>query len=194
MGLLAFVHGTVGCNLLTPLALVIPPPKKTVPAEFDRLAGNRVLVLVWAPQETLIEYPWARLEVAQYVGDKIAAQVKPGRIINAREDEDYLEQIYEAEYDPKRIGKKFKADIVIYLELLEFEMRNPRTPQLRRGTIRSSVVVYDLARGADPDKFELEEVVARVPEKSQIGVLNKSGLQMRKMTYEKYAELIARKF
>ena len=183
-----------GCNLLTPLALIMQPPKKTIPAEFDRLEGKRVLVLVWAPQETLIEYPWARLEIAQYVGDKIVASVKPIRLVSPKKVEDHIEQLYESEYDPRKIGETFKADIVVYIELLEYEMRNPNTPQLRLGTIRASVVVHDLAKGAEPSKFELEEVLARYPEKSEIGVLSKSGLEIRKLTYEKFAEYVSRKF
>ena len=86
------------------------------------------------------------------------------------------------------------ADIVIYLELLKYEMRNPDAPQLRRGTINSSVMVYDLAQEDGPEKFELEEVWVRVPEDGSVGVMNKSGTQMRKMAYEKFAELVARKF
>jgi hypothetical protein len=184
----------VGCNLLTPLVLFAPDPKKKVPAEFDWLSGKRVLVLVWAPQETLIEYPWARLEVAQYVGDGIAAHVKDMKTVPPKEVEDYLQRIYEIEYDPAAMGKKFEAEAVVYLELLEYEMRNPDAPQLRRGTIRSSVMVYDMTSPKEPEKFELQEITVRVPEGNDVGVMNKTGLQIRKMTYEKFADCVAKKF
>ena len=183
-----------GCNFLTGLAFVLPPPKEKVQAEFDRLPNKNVLILAWAPQETLIEYPWVRLEIARYVGDKIAAHVETAHIVDARKVHDYLERLYDADFEPKEIGKEFKADIVIYLELLQYEMRNTNAPQLRRGTINASVVVYDLTAEEDAQRFELQEVYARVPEDSQVGVLNKSGREIRKMTYEKFAELVARKF
>jgi hypothetical protein len=185
-----------GCQLLVAGAVLMGPPKQKVKAEFNRLEGKKVLILAWAEPETLIEYPYARFEVARYVGDKIQAHVPNVTVVGQREVEDYLEQLYDAEYDPEKIGKRFEAELVVYMELLEYEMRDPHTPQLYRGKIHSSVWVYDMpGKESDLDEFELEEAFAQVPEgENVVGVLDSSGLEVRKMTYEKFAELVARKF
>ena len=187
---------TGGCQFLMAAAILAGPPKEKVLAEFNRLEGKKVLILVWAEPETLIEYPYARFEVARYVGDKVQAHVPGITVIDQREVEDYLEQLYDAEYDPEKTGKKFDAELVVYMELLEYSMRDPHTPQLYKGTIHSSVWVYEMhGEGEEIDEFELDEAFAQVPEgKNVVGVLDSSGLEIRKMTYEKFAELVARKF
>ncbi len=57
-----------GCNWFKGLALFLPEPQKTVPAEFAHLEGS-VAVVVWVHPETLYDYPNVRLELASHVAD-----------------------------------------------------------------------------------------------------------------------------
>ena len=45
-------------------------------------------------------------------------------------------------FDPVEVGRRFKADKVIYLELLEMRMRRPEAPTLLQGRISASVAVF----------------------------------------------------
>ncbi|MCH7799222.1 MAG: peptide chain release factor 1 [Planctomycetes bacterium] len=63
-----------GCNWLTPL-IFIGEHKKEISAEFDKLPGTRVVILVWAPPETRFDYPHVRRELATHVADKLAAEM-----------------------------------------------------------------------------------------------------------------------
>ena len=57
-----------GCKLVAaPFLLWGKQPTEDVPAEFPHLQGKRVCILVWADAETLAEYPWIQLELAEHV-------------------------------------------------------------------------------------------------------------------------------
>ena len=66
----ALTAAVAGCNWLIP-GVLMTEHKRTNPAEFDKLAGKRVVVLVWAEPETLFDYPHVRLELSSYIADKL---------------------------------------------------------------------------------------------------------------------------
>jgi len=183
----------VGCNLFMPLAVMLPDTKK-VPAEFARLESRRVLVLVWAEPETLFDYPYVRLELASYVGDKIRRGVPDSRLVSARKVEDFIQREPEAAHDPRRVGDQFEAEMVVYLELLEFQIRDPQSPEFLQGRIRTSVRVYDVTGEADETSYyELAEVEVAHPSQPVLYTLAGESV-IRRDTYLTFAERVARKF
>lgn len=183
-----------GCNLLTPL-IFIGEHKRKVPAEFDKLQGKRVLVLVWAEPETLFDYPNVRIELMSYAGDKIRAGVKDCDLVDAGRVEDFLERHLQATIDPQQTGRHFQADFVVYIELLEFQIRDISAPDLLRGRLNASVSVYDL--GADPDetsRYTLSPVEILCPQNQPMLMSSRNALLIRLQTYEQFAESVARKF
>ncbi len=187
-----------GCNWLTPLVFV-GEHKKEIAAEFDKLAGKRVAILVWTPPETLFDYPFARMELSMYVGDKLAEEMSRKKtaidLVDPRDVEDYLGKEIDAQLDPRMVGEKFECDYVVYLEVLEFQVRDPVRPQFLRGSIRSSVVVHDVK--ADPDltrSYELTPVAAIHPTTGPVLMTTTNSILVREQTYRLFAELIARKF
>lgn len=186
------------CNLLTPL-IFIGEHKKTITAEFDKLPGSRVAVVVWTEPATLFDYPYARFELASYVADKLVAELggTPAgiEVVDPRDIEDYLQRHYGHQIDPEAIGRQFDTQYVIYLEILEFQIRDPRQPQLLQGRISASVTVYDVE--ADPDQirhFELTPVRSLYPEFSPVVRSATNSVLVREASYRKFAELVARKF
>lgn len=189
---------TLSCNLLTPL-IFIGEHKKQVAAEFDKLAGRRVAVLVWVDASTLFDYPHARFELASYVADKLAAET--GRremntdVVDPREVEGFLQRNPVARIDPQALGRQFNADYVVYLEVLDFQIRDPEQPQFLRGVINASVSVRDM--GADPDqlqRYELMPVRCRYPEHGPVILGATNSPLIREGAYRRFAELVARKF
>ncbi|MEE9296095.1 MAG: hypothetical protein V3W34_14200 [Phycisphaerae bacterium] len=183
-----------GCNLLLPF-IFVGEHKRTVPAEFHKLEGKRTLVMVWAQQATLFDYPHIRLELATYVADNIAAGVKHCDMVDPSAVEHFLQRDLDAAVDPIGTGKHFKADFVVYVELLEFQIRAPNTPDLVQGRIKASVIAFDL--NAEPDEiaqYTLAPVRVLYPEHQPLLMSSRNALLVRRNTYEKFAETVARKF
>lgn len=186
------------CNLLTPL-IFVGEHKKTIAPEFDKLANNRVAILVWADQSTLFDYPYARLELATYVGDKLFAEMTQRHlgtdVVSPADVEDYLQKNVSALIEPKTVGEEFDADYVIYLEVLEFQIRDVDQPQLLRGKIHATVTVYDIRSETEiPTTFELAPVHCVHPKRGPVLLTATNSPQIRETTYHKFSELVARKF
>jgi hypothetical protein len=183
-----------GCNWLIPVALM-QEHKRTIPAEFDKLAGKRVMVLVWAEPETLFDYPHVRLELSKYISDKLMFEVKDIFIVDPIEVEDRLERSLGAQTGPEQLGRHFEADMVVYLELLEFQIRDPDVPDLIQAQIGASVCVHDLT--VDPDEtnfYELTPVHVTEPDGEPRLMSRGSVVQVRRDAYLKFSEVVARKF
>ena len=189
---------SLSCNLLMPLA-VLGEQRKKVSPEFDKLAGKRVAVLLWTAPATLFDYPHMRFELATYVGDKLhseMAQRELGtQVVDPRDVEDYLQKNPDAQIDPYAVGKQFDADYVIYLEVLQFQIRDPQEPQFLRGKVQASVTVHDIR--ADPGsqrRYELTPVDCVHPEEQPVLLTATNSPLIREATYRKFAETVARKF
>ena len=196
--LVASLSLLASCNLLMPLA-VIGVQQKRVPAEFDKLAGSRAAVLVWTDPSTLFDYPYARLELATYLGDKLSAEMTQRnqlvQIVDSRDVEDFLQKTPEARIDPAAVGKRFEANYVIYVEVASFQIRDPSEPQFLRGRINASVSVHDIAiQPRDLRRYELSPVEAIYPEEQPMLISATNSPLVREATYRKFAEMVARKF
>jgi len=190
--------GMGACNLLHPLAF-LPESKRKVPAEFDKLRNRRAAVLVWVPTATLFDYPHARLELATYVADKLAyetAQRDQGTsLVVARDVEDFLQRNADAQVHPQLVGKKFDCHYVIYLEVLQFHIRDPNQPQMLRATIEAAVTVHDIRADAErAQRVPLETVKCEYPTDGPVLMSATNSMQIREGAYRKFAEMAARKF
>ena len=196
--LLSLLPLVASCNLLTPLVFVGEHKKKVLP-EFDKLAGKRVAVLVWTDPSTLFDYRYARFELATYIGDKLYSEMRRRNltidVVDPRDVEDFVQRNLDARLDPQAVGREFKADYVIYLEVLKFQFREPHQPQFLRGEIHASVSVHDIR--ADPDqlrRYELATVRCAYPEGAPVLMSAVNSPLIREATYRKFAEEVARKF
>ena len=109
--------------------------------------------------------------------------------------EDFLERNLAAAVDPATVGSGFDADYVVYIELIDFEIRDPSAPDLVRAHVHASVSVSDLR--ADPDetsRFALKPVQIRCPEHQPLVMSSRNALLVRQQSYEKFSEVVARKF
>jgi len=196
--LLVLLLGMCGCNLLTPLAFV-GDYKKSVSPEYDKLAHKRVTILVWTSPATLFDYPYARFELASYVGEKLKTEMAQRNLaidlVDPRDVEDHLQRELRAQADPVAVGREFDADCVLYLEVFEFQMRDVRQPQLLQGRISASTTLYDLqAAGAEPARYDLTPVDCVHPEGTPAVMGPTNAPLIREQAYRKFAEQVARKF
>ena len=193
LGLLALAAG--GCNLLIPGLILAGPPTKEVRAEFARLADKRVAVYVWAPPSILSMYPYARYDIAQYIASRLRADIEGISIVSTHKVEDYIERAADQTLDPTVLGAHFEAEMVVYIELFKYQMRDPSSPQLFRGLISSSVVVWDLeTAGGAPERYELSSAEAVYPSSGSLSVMKTTEQMVRKETSELFAEEVSLKF
>lgn len=192
-GLLLDCAATGGCNVIKAVGLQMAPTSEKVPPEFDRLAGKKVLVHIWAPAETRWDYPKVRLDVGAYVAAYLKKNVKGVDLVDAARVEDYLEKKHD-EVDPADLGREFKADMVVYLAIYQFSMRDVGMAHYYRGRIGSSVAVYDLSKPSEPDRVPLRDVMVVVPAEGSVGYPNIRPDQIRQMTYDSFAVEVGKKF
>ena len=187
-----------GCNIVAPIVL-LGDTKKKVTAEFDKLPNSRVAVVVWTDPSTLFDYPYARLELATFVNDKLTAELTQRElgtdVVAPREVEDFLQKTPSAQIDPVKVGRQFRTDYVVYVEVSEFQFRDPDSPQLLQGRIGASVSVYDVRSEREkPNRFSLAPVECVFPEGSPVLMNASNSMYIREATYQQFAEQVARKF
>lgn len=159
LGLLALA----GCQALAyPLAVAHMDDTEKVPAEFSKLEGRKIAVVIWAESGTLYQFPHMRLELASQVTYQMGQHLEASQVVPPQAIADY--QGRDPNWDstqPTEIGKRFGADYVVFVELLEYSTREPNTPGLFRGRAKASVVVYDVA---DPTaRWTLSPATAEYP-------------------------------
>jgi hypothetical protein len=182
------------CTAMKSLMLQAAPKSETIPAEFNRLTGKKVLIFVWAPPEILWDYPKVRLDLSSYVGAYLGKNVEKITLIEPLRVEEYLEKGNSFETDPVELGKHFRADMVVHLSVYQFSMRDPGMAHYYRGRINSSVVVHDLTREGEPaERIPLKDVMVAVPDKA-MGYPNIRADQIRQATYDAFAVEVGKKF
>ncbi len=187
--------GVTGCQALVPLAILGQAQTQKMPAEFDKLAGAKAVVLVWAEPDVLFDYPNVRLEIGSYVGDHLKAHVKDLRLVPPRQVEDYVERLPGSTQDPEACGRQFHADKVIHITLMEFSMRDRELAHFYRGRIRASIAVYDLKdKSGTTQRYTLADAAVVYPEKNPVGFDRTAAQVVRQKTYEAFADAVGRKF
>jgi len=191
--LAASLAAVCGCNLLAyPLYLTAPEPVRKVPAEFDKLPGKTVAVVVWAEPATLFQFPHIRLEVAAQVAYQLGRHIKDTHVVEPQQVADYQDRHPNwASLPPAELGKKFGADYVIFIELLKYTTRDPKSPALFRGRATASVAVYD---ANEPSRrWTLTQAVAQYPAR-QTGLISGDDMSVHRRLLEQLGIQIARKF
>ncbi len=150
-----------GCKLLgAPFLLWGPEPTKLVPAEYPYLENKRVAIVVWADSDTLFEFPHVRFELGAFVEEALSGKVKGVVLVPSRRVADL--QSANPDWDrepPGRLGKELGADRVIMVELTQYTLREPESPQLLRAYVAANVKVYDTA---NPDAGPTYNTTVRI--------------------------------
>ena len=119
-----------GCNMLSyPLAVMASEQTEKIPAEFNKLDGKKAAVVVWAQPETMLQFPHMRLELASQVTYQMKQRLETTQVVSAEQIADYQDRNLNWDaLPPTQIGKQFGADYVVFIELLEYSTRDPKTP------------------------------------------------------------------
>ncbi len=184
----------VGCQALAaPWLLWGDEPTELVKAEYPFLDGKRVLMLIWAEQDTLFDYPYVQYELGDYVLHALESNVKGARCVPPKTVAEM--QRREPRWDqahPAIHGERFNADRVIFIELSRYGTREPDSPHMLRGRIDANVRVYDPSYGEEAGPVYETSIAAVYPEDGP-GAWGTDDQQVRRDVMAKFAgELVGR--
>ncbi len=191
---------TIGCNLIAyPIYVLSADRQKKVPAEFSDIKGKRVCIWVWADNSLLFEYPVVRLDIANYVKHHMQKHLECD-VVRPEEVENYRESEYEAEnISVVKIGQHFKADYVLFIQVLDFRTHPLGAPNLFQGYINAECALYDCESGRLPIESPHRRVWSgrisiKHPKKRALLLSKTSELNMRATLLNLFAQELTKKF
>jgi hypothetical protein len=141
-GLLAAIPG---CGPLATIAWLIHGPEM-IPAEFDGLKGKRVAVVCLDGNS--LSGPGGEADtVAKAVAISLGKNVPDIRVVRQNEVADWLDTHGDDVTDYRDVGRGVKADMVVGIDLLAFNLHEGQT--LLKGRAKVGVKVYDMKKGGE---------------------------------------------
>jgi len=123
---------------LQPFEPTIPPPCKT------SLKGKKVVILAHALSGTQSDFQSLDRQVAREVGKLFREKVKKIEVVDVEKTWAWIEG-HPNWTDPVEAAKAFEADIVIFLEIEQFQVSSPSSPGLLEGTAKTHIQAFELA-------------------------------------------------
>jgi hypothetical protein len=188
--LLPLAAPLAGCKAL---ALVLPEPTKTVPAEYPYLAGKKVAIAVRADEETTAVYPHVQWEVADHVRVQLENNIRGITVVETRKVVDFQRSDPNWDrLDPADLGKRFGADRVLELDLTQYTTRQPESEYLYRGEIAAAMRVYNCEYPNSQAAYQSHAETVYPP--SGPGQYGTREADIRRATMEAFAEEVAGRF
>jgi hypothetical protein len=137
--------GLPGCGPLATIAWLIHGPEM-VPAEFEGLKGKRVAVVCLDGNS--LGGPGGEADtVAKAVSILLGKNVPDIRVVRQNEVADWLDSHGDDVTDYGDVGRGVKADMVVGIDLMTFNLHEGQT--LLKGRAKYGVKVYDMKRGGE---------------------------------------------
>lgn len=183
-----------GCQL--GYFLTDPDATKKVPAEYDKIGGRRVAVVVWADRATLDEYPNARRQVARSMIHYLKTHLEKAQFVPEPRVHE-LQTKSAADWESMTNGEiaaDLGCDLVLRIDLLEFTTRAADTPQLRKARVAGNVRLYESRPVENVDAVYDTDVKITYPPGSIHGTQEEDEADLLHGAVEYFAEMAARKF
>jgi hypothetical protein len=136
---------TTGCGPIATIAWLIHGPEM-VPAEFEGLKGKRVAVVCLDANS--LSGPGGEADtVAKAVAMTLGKSVADIRVVRQTEVADWLDTHGDDVTDYRDVGRGVKADMVVGIDLLAFNLHEGQT--LLKGRSKVGVKVYDMQKGGE---------------------------------------------
>jgi hypothetical protein len=184
-----------GCPILGWMGYVLAPnpPKIDVPAEYEITEKNKVVVLVYAGASTLYEYPYIQLDLSEYIAGELEKQTG-AEVVPRRRVAYFQESNLGWEALPHaQIGDKFNADLVLYVEVLDFNTRDMETGELLKGQLEVNAMLTGVKGKDRGERLWNGEISIVFPEEAPL-----SGMQsedaVKYPTFELFADKLVKKF
>ncbi len=132
-----------GCiHLLLATGMYLWDGGNVVPADCDALKGHRVVVVCRPPSSNEFRHAGAAQSISQNVSELLVKNVKGIDVVNPREVDNWLDESDWGNFS--ELAKAVHADLVVHIELNEFELFKGKT--LYQGNADVTVSVYDMTQ------------------------------------------------
>lgn len=172
--------------------------KQKVPAECDKLGGQKVAIVAWAEPSTLDMDPEAPYRVASIVAyfldlNSGKKQLKGMSLVDCRKIVEWQEKqgTTGTTMSNADVAKAFGADVVMRIDLFDYTTRAPEANGLVMGRVGANVA---LQRASEAEPLYRTEISASFPEDSRTGVLDRSDGDVLNETLQRFGDALARKF
>lgn len=176
--------------------LVNPAKSKTVKAEYGKLDGSSVAVLVWADSSILDEYPHVRRQVCQSVTHHMRKHLPDATLVAPRKIEAFQTETHAnwlgMSHDD--ICEALECDFILRIDMLEFTTRASNTRALRKARVSAALNLYECGPLENLDPVYDTEIKTTFPPDSLHGKedMGESGLLHEAVEY--FAEIATQKF
>ena len=134
-----------GCGPIATIAWLIHGPEM-IPAQFEGLKGKRVAVVCLDANS--LSGPGGEAEtIAKAVALTLGKHVSDIRMVRQTEVADWLDSHGDDLTDYRDVGRGVKADMVVGIDLLAFNLHEGQT--LLKGRAKVGVKVYDMTKGGE---------------------------------------------
>lgn len=129
-----------GCASVLATGMYVIQGGNMVPAEFDGLKDQRVVVVCRPPSSNEYRHAGASRAVSQRVSELLVDNVKNIDVVNPREVDNWLDESDWGDF--KELAKAVHAEKVVYIEMNDFELFKGKT--LYQGHADVSATIYDM--------------------------------------------------
>ena len=195
--LLLIISVTIGgCNLLEyPLYVLLGQSHTKVKAEYTGLENQTVAVLIVGQSAIDFEEPYARMDLALATEQALTEYVKGVELA----DQEKIQNFQRSRFDwyglpVSDIINQFQVQRLLYVELIQFTIREPESVNLLRGHIWAQLRVYEKeSHTPDLPVFETEVEVI-FPEQAPAPYSEAARFNIRQQSIALFALEVARKF
>jgi hypothetical protein len=195
--LLVLAMPSLGCQGLGVLAnSLMGDTETTKEAEFTGLEGHSVAVVIFSDDKVEYDYPYARLELGEMIGGQLREHVKGVTVVSARRVVRYQNENERtwAGMDKTVLGKALNCDYVLYVGLVEYEMREPGSINLYLGRIQAETGLYDVSKPEVDARRWKGQFKVVYPEDTGMGVPAESDLKVRNESQRRLSDMVAKCF
>jgi hypothetical protein len=136
----ALVVSSTGCPAMLATGIYVWQGGNLVPAECEALENERVVVLCRPPSSHEYRHAGASRSISQRVSELLVQNVKGIDVVNPREVDNWVDESDWGDF--RELAEAVQADLVLHIELDDFELYKGKT--LYQGHANVTVSVYDM--------------------------------------------------
>lgn len=139
--------GAVGCRPAALLYYLLLAPEPKIPAEFGDLKDSKTVLLLHASATAQYAHPTIETDLQRLVVRQLLDNVEGIQVADPREVATWCTE-HEG-FTLEQLGKAFDAKYVIQVEVHNFAIEEPNSPQLYRGHAAATIQVADVQKGGE---------------------------------------------
>lgn len=129
-----------GCPAMLATGIYVLQGGNTAPAECDALKHQRVVVMCRPPSSHEYRHAGASRAISQRVSELLVQNVKGIDVVNPREVDNWVDESDWGDF--RELADAVRADLVVHIELDDFELYKGKT--LYQGRADVTATVYDM--------------------------------------------------